>query len=150
MNKYNYPILTVLLAATCQAEVSLYRGLATTHIFMSNDYVNNDNSVTILKVDDVLVGSMVNSYGEPGYFFGYQPKVWESERWEAYAGITAVTGYKRWQVPYYRNTTYQNAFESVIAGAPIGSLSYSFNDHISVQLNTMFGFVWNAGVRIDF
>lgn len=143
-------LLLALLPLSCLAEVSIYRGLATTHLFIDNSYLNNDNAVTILKLDDVLVGTMTNSYGEDGYFLGYQPKVYSTGRLEVYAGLTIVEGYKRWQLPYYRKLNDGNAFDKVISAFPVISASYSVTDSVAIQLNSMAGFILNAGVRLDF
>ena len=142
-------LILALLITTAAADVSIYRGLATTHLFMDNTLLNNSNAVTVVKVDDLLAGTMLNSYGEDGYFVGYQPKVYDSGRWEVYAGAVAVQGYRRWQLPYLRSTQ-QNYLEKVTAVAPVVSVSFDLIDAVSIQCNNMSLVVVNCGLRVDF
>lgn len=130
-------------------DVSLYRGLATTHLFMDNSQLNNDNGVTILKIDNVLLGTMTNSYGESGRFLGYQSKVLDWSRFEGYVGLTLVDGYKRWQMPLLRSNA-NNYADNVLMLLPIASLSFDLTNSVALQLNNMSGIVLNVGVRIDF
>ena len=142
-------MLLPIFASAGDYKVSIYRGLATTHLFMDNSYLNNDNSVTILKIQDILVGTMTNSYGESGRLLGYQPKVYQRGSLELYAGLTLVDGYKRWQVPLSKSTP-ENQFDNVVAALPIASVAWRFTENFSLQLNNMVGVVFNAGVRLDF
>ena len=142
-------LILTLLPSLSLADVSIYRGLATTHLFVDNSYFNNDNGVTIVKVDDFLVGTMKNSYNEDGYFIGWQPRIYKRGRFESYLGLTMVQGYRRWQLPYYRST-YDNYKDKVTTILPVGLISYSLTNNVALQINNMAGIVVNAGVRIDF
>ena len=131
------------------ADASLYRGLATTHLFMDNDGLNNNNEVTVLDLDGLLVGYMTNSYNNRGHFLGYQYKVYDSAGVQARVGGVIVDGYKRWQMPLLR-TTAANQYDDVVVPLPIANVSYSLTDHLALQGNVMGLFVVNVGVRIDF
>jgi hypothetical protein len=144
-------ILFLILSSSAMADLSIYRGFVTTHLFMDNSYFNNDNKVTIIKYHDVLAGNMINSYGEKGTLIGWQPKVFQNGRYEVYAGAVMVQGYRRWQLPYMKpGATFDERMEHVTTVLPITSLSYSLNQHIALQANLMAGVVFNAGVRLDF
>jgi len=142
-------LIILLFISTCTfSEVSLYKGVATTHLFMSNEYLNNDNGVMILKVNDLFTGTMTNSYGETGYLLGYQPEVYSDGKLKAYFGVTAVTGYRRGQMLFLRSND-TNYREPILIGAPVLSVSYSITKNISIQVNSMAGIILNAGIRID-
>ena len=142
-------ILLLILSTGAFADVSLYRGFGTTHLFMDNSHLNNNNGVTALMVDNLVFGAMVNSFGEQGHFIGYQPKIVDGAKVDVYAGLAVVGGYRRWQLLYI-NYNQDNWNEKVVVYMPIVSANYPLTDNISFQVNNMALFVLNAGLRIDF
>lgn len=142
-------IFLLILSTGAFSDVSLYRGFGTTHLFMDNEYLNNNNGVTAIMVGDVALGAMTNSFGEDGYFVGYQPKVKDGAYIDVYAGLAVVTGYRRWQLLYV-NYDEMNYNEKVVVYMPIISASYALNEHIELQVNNMALFVLNAGIRVNF
>jgi hypothetical protein len=139
------------IQTTEAAEVSFYRDLGTVHASKYNDELNNNNDVTIVKINGFLAGSMINSYGNQGYFLGYQPEVYSYGKVSVDFGATVITGYEKWQTQLSVCSSNWNdsCYDQIVIVAPILSISYNLNDHIAVQANNM-GVVFNAGLRINF
>ena len=141
-------LIIALLPTLALAEVSVYHGLATTHLFMDNTHLNNDNGVTAIRVNDIVFGRMKNTYKESGYFAGYMPKIVDRGRIEINLGAMYIEGYRRKQVFIYRQTG--DLDEHVIVVAPSLSASIDITEGIAIQGVLMAGFVANAGIRFDF
>lgn len=52
-------------------EMALYIGLYTTHVFMDQSKLNNDNQLIAVEVENVVVGKMKNSYFIDSYILAY-------------------------------------------------------------------------------
>jgi hypothetical protein len=113
--------------------------------------------VKIVKVNDFLIGSMTNSYGDDGYFFGYQPEVYRNGKLGVQLGATAVTGYQKCTessqtYAFSHGRTYivtsYDCHEQLYV-LPIASISYDLNEHVSLQVNNMLEVV-NWGIKVNF
>ena len=141
--------IVLLLPLLAGADMSFYRGFGTTHIFMDNTQFNNTNEVTVIKLNGLLGGGMVNSFNEAGFFVGYQPTIYKDDKFQIDAGLVAVTGYRRWQLPHFHNYAARYD-EKVLAVLPVLSASYQLNEYVALQVNNMSGIVMNYGLRFDY
>jgi hypothetical protein len=143
-------LLSCLLCGSAFGDVSVYEGFLTAHLFTGSAGLNNNNSVTIVKVDNVMFGGMVNSYGEVGGLLGYQHRAYRRGRVEVFAGLTLVSGYRRWQLPHFKTAAAGSENDKVLVLLPLVSASFYLTDTVSVQGNLMAGVVFNVGIRKDF
>ena len=144
-------IVAVIILATskARAEVSVYRGVASAHLFTNNQH-NHDNKVFVVHVNNLFIGSMRNSFDEDGVFAGYMPTVYTRGRLEGCLGFAAVLGYRRWQMQHIRNISLEREDEKIVVFTPIASASLNVTKHLALTAHITAGVAVNAGVRYSF
>ncbi len=153
IEKATYVLLSVIMMTYMQcaqaADVSVYHDIGTVHMNEFNSILNNDNDVTIIKVNGFLFGTMTNSFNDDGYFAGYQRNLYRNGSFYLDGGITALFGYKDHYYTDGQRIIDDPESKDVTYFAPIFSAGFEIVDGLSFQINSMADVI-NYGFKFDF
>ena len=138
-------LMLLTIKSSEAADISFYRGLYTAHIGVD---LNNDNDLLMLRVNNVVAGTMVNSYNNRGYLLGVYGDMYRGKDFTFSGGLIGISGYKRWQLPVTHRQT-GDLFEEVLVALPVVSVEYRITDGVSLQATNMGGIVINAGIKLN-
>lgn len=147
-------LMVVLLASSLALaeDISIYRGLATTHLVSDNDIMNNSNGVTIIGYGNIFAGVMTNSYGNHGEIAGYQRGLYSGSNFGLSVGLAVITGYEKWQVSFFSGCHGYDLVEcqeQQVLVMPVIAAKYVHSSGVGIQAVNM-GEVINAGLLFEF